>query len=143
MIHLRPATVTRLKDRLQKTGARPSLVVSSTDDVLAKAGMLPPEEQAAVRTIDPVVETMFLMMAADGEVGEDEYTVIRGAVRELTENFVRTTTLNVLLEGYKKLLDEQGQKERVEDIARRLGDDAAGAESGVRARSGRWPSLTR
>lgn len=129
MINLRPATVTRLKDRLEKTGARPSLVVSSTDDVLAKAGMLPPEEQTAVRTIDPVVETMFLMMAADGDIGEDEYTVIRGAVRELTENYVRTTTLNVMLEGYKKLLDEQGQKERIADIARRLGDDVAGCES--------------
>ena len=129
MINLRPATVTRLKDRLKETGARPSIVVSSTQDVLAKAGMLPPEEQAAVRSIDPVVEMMFLMMAADGDIGEQEYTVIRGAVRELTENYVRTTTLNVMLDGYKELLEKEGQKSRVEDIAGRLGDDVAGCES--------------
>lgn len=129
MINLRPATVTRLKDRLRETGARPSIVVSSTQDVLAKAGMLPPEEQAAVRSIDPVVEMMFLMMAADGDIGEQEYTVIRGAVRELTENYVRTTTLNVMLDGYKELLEKEGQEARVEDIAGRLGDDVAGCES--------------
>jgi len=129
MINLRPATVSRLKDRLKETGARPSIVVSSTQDVLAKAGMLPPEEQAAVRSIDPVVEMMFLMMAADGDIGEQEYTVIRGAVRELTENYVRTTTLNVMLDGYKELLEKEGQKARVEEIANRLGDDVAGCES--------------
>ncbi len=129
MINLRPTTVTRLRDRLKETGARPSLVVSSTEDVLAKAGMLPPEEQTAVRAIEPVVETMFLMMAADGDIGEEEYTVIRGAVRELTENYVRSTTLNVMLEGYKQLLERDGQQKRVEDVAMRLGDDVAGCES--------------
>lgn len=129
MINLRPATVTRLRDRLRETGERPSIVVSSTQDVLAKAGMLPPEEQAAVRSIDPVVEMMFLMMAADGDIGEDEYTVIRGAVRELTENYVRTTTLNVMLEQYKALYEQEGQAARVRAIADRLGDDVAGCES--------------
>lgn len=129
MINLRPATVTRLRDRLKQTGARPSIVVSSTQGVLAKVGMLPPEEQAAVQAVDPVVEMMFLMMAADGDIGEDEYTVIRGAVRELTENYVRTTTLNVLLEGYKELLSKEGQESRLKDIAQRLGDDEAGCES--------------
>ncbi len=129
MINLRSATVTRLRDRLKKTGARPSVVVSSTNDVLAKAGMLPLEEQAAVQSIDPVVEAMFLMMAADGEIDEDEYTVIRGAVRELTENYVRTSTLNVMLDGYKELLEKNGQKSRIEEIAARLGGDVAGCES--------------
>ena len=129
MINLRPSTVSRLRDRLKQTGARPSIVVSSGQDVLAKAGLLPPEEQAAVQAVDPVVEAMFLMMAADGAVGEDEYNVIRGAVRELTENFVRTTTLNVMLEGYKEALEKEGQQARVDDIARRLGDDEAGCES--------------
>ena len=129
MINLRSSTITRLRDRLKETGARPSIVVSSTQGVLAKAGMLPPEEQAAVRSIDPVVEMMFLMMAADGDIGEVERTVIRGAVRELSENYVRSTTLEVMLEGYQELLESEGQQARLEDVASRLADDVAGAES--------------
>lgn len=129
MINLRLATMARLRDRLKETGARPSLVVSSTDDVLAVHGILPPEEAAAVRSVDPVVETMFLMMAADGALTEDEVTVIRGAVRELTENYVRSATLNSMLRHYEKLLAEQGREERIADVAQRLRDDPAGAES--------------
>jgi len=129
MINLRPATVSRLRDRLKQTGARPSIVISSDQDVLAKAGLLPPEERTAVQGIDPIVETMFLMMAADGTVGEDEYNVIRGAVRELTENSIRTTTLNAMLESYQQALEKEGQQARIESIAHRLGDDEAGCES--------------
>jgi uncharacterized protein (DUF1778 family) len=129
MIKLRSSTISRLRDRLKETGARPSIVVSSAQDVLAKAGMLPAEEQAAVRSIDPVVEMMFLMMAADGDIGDVERTVIRGAVRELSENYVRSTTLGVMLGGYEDLLAAEGQQARLEDIASRLQDDVAGAES--------------
>ncbi len=129
MIHLRPSTMIRLRDRLKATGARPSIVVSSVDDVLAKAGLLPAEEQAAVRSIDPVVEMMFLMMAADGTIGDDERTVIRGAVRDLTENYVRTTTLNVMLDKYQAALAAEGQHARLQDVAARLADDTPGAES--------------
>lgn len=129
MINLRSSTMLRLRDRLKETGARPSIVVSSTEDVLAKAGLLPPEEQAAVRSIDPVVEMMFLMMAADGALGDDERTVIRGAVRELSENYIRSTTLNVMLEKYEASLAADGQAARLKDIADRLGDDVPGAES--------------
>ncbi len=129
MINLRSSTMLRLRDRLKEAGARPSIVVSSTDDVLAKVGLLPPEEQAAVRSIGPVVEMMFLMMAADGAVGEDERTVIRGAVRELSENYVRSSTLDVMLEGYQANLASQGQADRLKHVAETLGDDVPGAES--------------
>lgn len=129
MINLRSSTMLRLRDRLRETGARPSIVVSSTDDVLAKAGLLPPEEQAAVRSIDPVVEMMYLMMAADGDIGDAEKTVIKGAVRELSENYVRSSTLAVMLDGYGEKLARDGQKARLEDVVERLGDDVPGTES--------------
>jgi tellurite resistance protein len=129
MIKIRRATVSRLRDRLKETGSRPSMVVSSTDGVLARTGLLPPEEATAVQSIDPVVEMMFLMMAADGTLADDERLVIRGAVRELTENFVRSSTLAVMLEDYEKKLATEGQQARLQEVAQRLHDDVPGAES--------------
>jgi hypothetical protein len=129
MIKIRQATIARLRDRLKETGNRPSIVVSSTNGTLAKAGMLPPEEAAAVQSIEPVLETMFLMMAADGQLGDEERVVIRGAVRELTEGYVRSSTIEVLLENYEQNLARDGQAARIEDIALKLSGDAAGAES--------------
>lgn len=129
MIKIRRATISRLRDKLKETGSRPSLVVASNGGLLARAGALPPEEAAAVQSIDPVVEMMFLMMASDGDLGDEERVVIRGAVRELTQGFVRSSTLEVLLENFEKGLNEQGQDARLADIASRLRDDVPGAES--------------
>ncbi|MBI5534744.1 MAG: hypothetical protein HY898_18605 [Deltaproteobacteria bacterium] len=129
MINIRRATIFRLRDRLKETGARPSIVVASGDSVLARAGILPPEEAAAVQSIEPVLEMMFLMMAADGTLSEEERVVIRGAVRELTEGFVRSATINAMLTGYEEHLARDGQEARLDSIVATLGDDAPGAES--------------
>jgi tellurite resistance protein len=129
MINLRSATLNRLRERLKSAGSRPSMVIASDGGLLARQGLLPPEEAAAVQLVDPVVEAMFLMMAADGEVQEAERTVIRGAVRELSQNFIRSATLEVMLEHYADLLVKDGQPARLQSIAQRLSDDAPGSES--------------
>jgi tellurite resistance protein len=129
MIKIRNATISRLRDRLKETGARPSVVLASGDGALARAGILPPEEAAAVQSVEPVLEMMFLMMAADGNLSEEERVVIRGAVRELTEGFVRSATINALLEDYETHLARDGQEGRLDEIVTTLGDDVPGAES--------------
>lgn len=129
MIKIRRATISRLRDRLKETGSRPSLVVTSSDGVLARTGLLPPQEAAAVQSIEPVVELMFLMMAADGNLTDEERVVIRGAVRELSDGFVRSATLEFMLEAYETNLARDGQDARVQHVIDMLQDDAAGAES--------------
>jgi uncharacterized tellurite resistance protein B-like protein len=129
MINIRRNTITRLRDRLKETGSRPSLVIASGDPILAKAGVLPPEEQAAIQSVEPVLEMMFLMMAADGAIQEEERVVIRGAVRELTEGFVRSATLNALIEGLEEVLNKDGQQARLDAVVEMLQDDVPGAES--------------
>jgi uncharacterized tellurite resistance protein B-like protein len=129
MIRIRHATIARLRDRLQEHGSRPSLVVTSADATLARIGLLPPEEAAAVQTIDPIFEFMFLMMAADGELTAEETDVIKGAVRELTAGYVRSATFEYMLERYHQLLKQQGSQARLESIASNLADDPAGADT--------------
>lgn len=129
MIKIRKNTITRLRDRLKETGSRPSLVIASGDGVLAKAGVLPPEEQAAVASVEPVLEMMFLMMAADGKLSDEERVVVRGAVRELTEGFVRSATLNALIEGLETVLARDGQEARLNSVVEMLQEDVPGAES--------------
>ena len=129
MIHLRPATVTRLRDRLKQVGARPSVVISSDNGILARAGLLPPEEQAAVRAVAPAVEAMYIMMAADGHVGEEERSVIRGAVREVTDSAVRNPTLEVLLDSCQEALEWDGQEARIQNVGTLLREDTASAEN--------------
>ncbi len=129
MIKIRRATISRLRDRLKETGSRPSLVVTSSDGVLARAGLLPPAEAAAVQSVEPVVEMMFLMMAADGNIGDEERVVIRGAVRELSDGFIRSATLEQMLAAYEQNLQRDGQDARVQHVIEMLQDDRAGAES--------------
>lgn len=44
-IEIRTATLERLRDRLRESGRRPSMVLSTAYETLARAGMLAPEEQ--------------------------------------------------------------------------------------------------
>jgi len=112
-----------------ETGARPSVVVSSDEGLFAVLGLLPKEERAAVQALDPCVEAMFIMMAADGIVGEDERDVLRGAVRELTDHSIRATTLDIMLSRYAKALEAEGRDACIRRVAQRLGDDVASAEN--------------
>lgn len=129
MIKIRRATISRLRDRLKETGSRPSLVVTSSDGVLARTGLLPPQEAAAVQSIEPVTELMFLMMAADGNLTDEERVVIRGAVRELSDGFVRSATLEYMLEAYEANLARDGQEARLQHVIEMLQEDMPGAES--------------
>jgi len=99
---LETATVARLRDALLQGGRRPSIVASSAYETLTREGLLTPEEASAISRVEPLAETMFLMMTADGTVAEPERDVVRGAIRGLTDDLLRTGTINVMLETYQK-----------------------------------------
>jgi tellurite resistance protein len=125
---LKTKTITRLRDALLQSGRRPSLVASSAYETLTREGLLSPEEVGALNRVDPMAETMFLMMAADNKVTDHERDAVRGAIRGLTDNGLRTGTINVMLENYQRRLEQDGREERLRQIAETIAEESAEAE---------------
>lgn len=125
---LQTATIERLRDALLQSGRRPSVVLSSAYETLTREGLLSAEELSALTRVDPLAEAMFLMMSADGKVAEAERDALRGAIRGLTDNLLRSGTINVMLENYAARLAEQGRDARLQEIASEIADEASEAE---------------
>jgi uncharacterized tellurite resistance protein B-like protein len=123
------ATIARLRDALLQSGRRPSMVTSSAYETLTREGLLTPEEVGSINRVEPLAETMFLMMAADGKIAEVEQDAIRGAIRGLTDNLLRSGTINVMLKSYEKRLAESGRDSRLQEIAEEIAEDPNEAES--------------
>jgi tellurite resistance protein len=125
---IKTKTIVRLRDALLQSGRRPSFVASSAYETLTREGLLSPEEVGALNRVDPLAETMFLMMAADKKVTDTERDAVRGAIRGLTDNGLRTGTINVMLENYERRLVEEGREERLHHIAETIAEEPAEAE---------------
>jgi len=125
---IQTATIERLRDALLQSGRRPSMVVSSAYETLTREGLLTPEEVGSINRVGPLAETMFLMMAADGTVSNVERDAVRGAIRGLTDDLLRTGTINVMLEGYEKRLADHGRDARLQEIAEEIAEDPHEAE---------------
>jgi tellurite resistance protein len=125
---IQTVTIERLRDALLLSGRRPSMVASSAYETLTREGLLTPEELGSINRVEPLAETMFLMMAADGTIAEIEKDAIRGAIRGLTDNLLRTGTINVMLESYAKRLAESGRDARLHEIAQEISEDQNEAE---------------
>jgi hypothetical protein len=113
-------TIERLRDAMLEEGRRETLVVSPAYEALARQGLLSSAETMAVSRIDPITETMFLMMAADGRITSEEVDVIWGAVRSLTNNQLRSGTIKVMLELYSEQLKRDGWKARLKAVTEQL-----------------------
>ena len=125
---IQTATIERLRDALLQSGRRPSMVASSAYETLTREGLLTPEEVGAISRVEPLAETMFLMMAADGTLAEVERDAVRGAIRGLTDNLLRTGTINVMLEGYAQRLNASGRDARLHEIADEIAENPQEAE---------------
>ena len=125
---LQTATIERLRDALLHSGRRPSIVPSSAYETLTREGLLTPEEVGSIHLVGPLAETMFLMMAADGVLADVEQDAVRGAIRTLTNDVLRTGTINVMLEGYAKRLADSGREARLQEIAEEIAEDPHQAE---------------
>jgi tellurite resistance protein len=128
-VKLKTRTIERLRDALLESGRRPSVVVSSAYETLTREGLLSPEEIAALNRVDPLAETMFLMMAADGKLTSDEHDAVRGGIRGLTDDVLRVGTINVMLENYQRRLKAEGRDERLRQIAESIAEQPSEAES--------------
>jgi tellurite resistance protein len=128
-VKLKTRTIERLRDALLESGRRPSVVVSSAYETLTREGMLSSEEVAALNRVDPLAETMFLMMAADGTLSPVELEAVRGGIRGLTDGALRAGTIAVMMENYQRRLETEGRDERLRQIAEDISEEASEAES--------------
>ncbi|HTM46008.1 MAG TPA: TerB family tellurite resistance protein [Polyangiaceae bacterium] len=127
-VNIDTATIRKLAEALLQSGQRPATVVSSAYATLMQQGLLGDAEKAALTRVDPVAETMFLMMAADGDLKADERVAIRGAIRGLTAELLADGIIDVMLENYRALLTNEGREQRLQQIAGALAYDVQSAE---------------
>ncbi len=122
------ATIRRLRDALLESGRRASAVMSPAYETLARAGLLTEDEQSALTRVDPMAETLFLMMAADGKVTASERDALRGAIRGLAGDVLHEGTIQVMLEQYERSLAKEGREARLKSLGATLSGVPASAE---------------
>jgi hypothetical protein len=127
-MRIETATIRRLRDALLQSGRRPSAVLSPAYETLARAGLVSEEEQSALDRIDPMAETLFLMISADGTITSGERDAMRGAIRGLTGNILHDGTIDVMLEQYERRAAEEGREARLRSIGRSLVGQKGDAE---------------
>jgi len=126
MIWLSNSTLSRLRDQLKARGERPSLVGRSPS-----GRPLTPElaELVAITAeYGPLCEAMYMMMSADGTVSNDEREVLKGALRNLSGDSLRSSHIEAMLENASKRISEHGREKRMEDVVAALREDRARAE---------------
>jgi uncharacterized tellurite resistance protein B-like protein len=124
MIWLSNSTIARLRDQLRTRGQRPSVALTdvSTQD--------PQEAELAVVSAEygPICEAMYLMMSADGKISSVERDVLKGALRNLSGDTIRTVHIEAMLDRAASEAAEQGRDARLRDVVGHLHEDGARAE---------------
>jgi uncharacterized tellurite resistance protein B-like protein len=121
MIWLSNSTVARLRDKLRLRGQRPSIAALGLDPEAAVTA-------AVTAQYGPICEAMYLMMSADGSISAEERDVLRGALRNLSEDSIHTAHIDAMLDAAAKAVTEQGRDARLQDVIDSLADDPARAE---------------
>lgn len=112
--------IERLRDKLLARG-RPSLHPSPLPPAT-------PELQALTERVRPFAEVMYLVLASDSKITENERAVLRGALRSLTEDALSSSTLDAMLQEFEELSEQQGLEVRLDHLASELYADRADAK---------------
>lgn len=123
MIWLSTSTVARLRDQLRTRGQRPSVALGD--------GKMTPEQAETATVIaeyGPICEAMYLMMSADGTISAEEREVLRGALRNLSGDTVRSAHIETMLDAAAKAAEAEGRDARLRDVIGALHEDPARAE---------------
>lgn len=124
MIWLSSSTIARLRDQLRTRGQRPSIALPEGSSLTPDAAEL----AAAAAEFGPFCEAMYLMMSADGTVSQEEHDVLKGALRNLSGDAVRSGHIDALLEQAAKNVTDQGRDARLREVIAQLHDDPARSE---------------
>ena len=133
MIWLSSSTIARLRDQLRTRGQRPSVslgVALGAAPGVAAGGGLGDAAELAMASVEygPICEAMYLMMSADGKITAVERDVLKGALRNLSGDSVRSVHIDAMLDVALKNVEEQGREARLHDVIEKLRDDPARAE---------------
>ncbi|MDF2694995.1 MAG: hypothetical protein K0S65_3378 [Labilithrix sp.] len=123
MIWLSNSTLGRLRDQLQQRGQRPSLVAPDPN--------MSPEAVELMNILaeyGPLCEAMSLMMSADGKIGNEEREVLKGALRNLSGDTIRTPHMEAMLDAAGKNVADHGRSARLQEVVAQLHEDRARAE---------------
>src|SRR5580658_6928428 len=123
MIWLSNSTLQKLRDQLKRRGQRPSVALAGASGSVDTA-----EAMLAVSEYGPLCEAMYLMMSADGHVTDDEREVLRGALRNLSDDQLRGAQIEALLDSASKNVAEHGREERMKEVVLSLSEDRARAD---------------
>jgi tellurite resistance protein len=123
MIWLSNSTLVRLRDQLRSRGQRPSLVAPDAD-----ASPETVEELNIVAEYGPLCEAMYLMMSADGRIGSEEREVLKGALRNLSGDTIRTAHMEVMLDSAGKNVADHGRTARMQEVVGQLHEDRTRGE---------------
>ena len=123
MIWLSNSTLVRLRDQLQARGQRPSIVASPPDASPEAVEML-----NIVAEYGPLCEAMYLMMTADGKIGNEEREVLKGALRNLSGDTIRSAHIESMLDAAGKRVVDEGREVRLKAVVASLHEDKARAE---------------
>ena len=124
MLNLQNETIALLRDRLKERGERPSMF--ATDLSALKQTDVPPD---VLIRFDALCEAMYLMAKADGTLDPAEADTLKGALRELSDNTVRTHHIQKMLESAEERLAKDGLPARIKAVADKLLQDEGSAEA--------------
>jgi uncharacterized tellurite resistance protein B-like protein len=125
MIWLSSSTIARLRDQLRTRGQRPSIAAPAAALQLSPEAV---ELLGVAAEYGPICEAMYIMMSADGKITNDERDVLKGALRNLSGDSIRSVHIEALLDEASKRVAEQGRDARLRDVIAHLHEDAARAE---------------
>jgi len=121
MFWLSTSTIVRLRDQLRVAGQRGMVSVGAAERSEADESLLRAE-------YGPLLEAMYLMMSADGEVQSEEREVLRGALKNLAGDALDGDLIESMLEAATENEKAEGRKARLASVVATLAKDAARAE---------------
>lgn len=122
MLWLSTSTIVRLRDQLKARGQRPSVALPA--GVTGEAA----ETLMIMAEYGPLAEAMYLMMSADGEVSNEEREVLKGALRNLSGDTVRSAHIESMLDAASKAVAKEGRDVRMKEVIASLAEDPARSE---------------
>jgi tellurite resistance protein len=135
MIWLSSSTIARLRDQLRARGERPSMVAGApgapgAGPVGDRANMTldAAELMAATAEYGPLCEVMYLMMSADGKIGDEERSVLKGALKSLSNDSLASTTIDAMVDAAAQSVARSGREERMSEVAAQLREDVDRSE---------------
>lgn len=123
MITLTESALAKLRDRLVAKGERQSVVLTS-----AAADARVSEAMHIVEEYSALCEAMYLVMVADKKVANAERAVLRGALRVISRDLVRSRHIESMIDIAAQKLAQQGIERRLERVIEKLRENEGKAE---------------